>query len=422
MVKEPVIETLVGEQAATLFAGDENEFDFPKEFPLSYAEIQLRQSEDDYILQKLAEKDTPYEEQSFPFGDKEFKLITKENKIVIPEVLQLKAVQYYHLTLCHPGEKRTEATLAQHYTWKGMQKTVEKVCKRCATCQLNKPTLRRVGHLPPKVVEETPWERLCIDLIGPYQIQGIRKGSPERKLHCLTMIDPVTGWFEIAEISAKTADVIINVLEQKWLVRYPRPTEVICDRGKEFMAEVRDTLHNDYGITRKPITTRNPQANSMVERAHQTLHQMFATMRLGMDDNAQDTWDGIIAAVGFAMRATVHSTMRATPMQLVFGRDAIHNVRFQADWQFIKERRQRMIVQNNQRENAKRKPHNYQVGDLVKLEQYQNRAYGKTRFTGPYEIHRVNDNGTVVLRQETANGGAVLQTWNIRKIHPYTQD
>jgi transposase InsO family protein len=236
------------------------------------------------------------------------------------------------------------------------------------------------------------------------------------------MIDPVTGWFEIAEISAKTADVIINVLEQKWLVRYPRPTEVICDRGKEFMAEVRDTLHNDYGITRKPITTRNPQANSMVERAHQTLHQMFATMRLGMDDNAQDTWDGIIAAVGFAMRATVHSTMRATPMQLVFGRDAIHNVRFQADWQFIKERRQRMIVQNNQRENAKRKPHNYQVGDLVKLEQYQNRAYGKTRFTGPYEIHRVNDNGTVVLRQETANGGAVLQTWNIRKIHPYTQD
>jgi hypothetical protein len=31
------------------------------------------------------------------------------------------------------------------------------------------------------------------------------------------MIDPVTGWFEIAEIPEKTADEVINVLEMTWL-------------------------------------------------------------------------------------------------------------------------------------------------------------------------------------------------------------
>jgi transposase InsO family protein len=146
------------------------------------------------------------------------------------------------------------------------------------------------------------------------------------------MIDPVTGWFEIAEIPAKSADVIMDVLEQKWLVRYPRPTEVIMDRGREFYREVQQTLKDDYGITRKLITTRNPQANAMVERAHQTLHTMLNTMKLGQGEDVHETWSGLLAAVGFAMRATVHTTMRATPMELVFGRDAILNIRFQAKW------------------------------------------------------------------------------------------
>jgi primosomal protein N'' len=279
--------------------------------------------------------------------------------------------------------------------------------------------MKALGHLPPKVAEEVPWETLCIDLIGPYLIEGQTKKEPDLKLHCLTMIDPVTGWFELAEIPAKTADVVMDTLEQKWLNRYPRPTMVVMDRGKEFMAEVRKTLKHDYGIQRKLITTRNPQANAMVERAHQTLHSMLATKEIGQGVNPQQKWEGIIAAVGFAMRATVHTTMRATPMQLVFGRDAIHNVRFQADWQYIKERRQKLIIQNNDRENAKRTPHTYQHGDQVMILQYQHRKYGEPKYKGPYQIDRVNDNGTVRLRQDKANGGAVYSTWNIRNIHPY---
>ena len=154
--------------------------------------------------------------------------------------------------------------MAQHYTWKGMQKLIQDVCKKCPTCQLTKPKLKQYGHLPPKEVEEIPWERLCIDLIGPYTISAKRK-SDKITLHCLTMIDPVTGWFEIAEVPAKSAGIIIDVLEQTWLVRYPKPAEVIMDRGREFMAEVRNSLRNDYGIRRKLITTQNPQANAMVE-------------------------------------------------------------------------------------------------------------------------------------------------------------
>ena len=130
-------------------------------------------------------------------------------------------------------------------------------------------------------------------------------------------------------------------------------------------------------------------------------------------------WEGILSAVGFAMRATVHTTMRATPAQLVFGRDAILNVRFEADWQFIKERRQHTIRQNNKKENAKRTPHTYAVGDKVKILHNKQRKHGEPRYKGPYDVTTVYDNGTVKLRMNRNRDGSVFQTWNIRNLLPY---
>ena len=69
------------------------------------------------------------------------------------------------------------------------------------------------------------------------------------------------------------------------------------------MAEVKTLLEDEYGITRKPIMTWNPQANAMLERAHQTLHQMIRTFRVQDQDDIDldDPFSGILAAVGFAM-------------------------------------------------------------------------------------------------------------------------
>jgi hypothetical protein len=72
------------------------------------------------------------------------------------------------------------------------------------------------------------------------------------------------------------------------------------------------------------------------------------------NDLEDGEWKGVLSAVRFAMCATLHTTMRATPMQLVYGRNAIHNISFEADWQYIKLRWQQVIRRNNERENAQR--------------------------------------------------------------------
>ena len=86
------------------------------------------------------------------------------------------------------------------------------VCKSCRTCETYKKQTAKYGKILPKEPEAILWHTLCIDLIGLYKIG---KGKAERKLHCLTMIDPATGWFDIVEVPGKTADVISNELELK---------------------------------------------------------------------------------------------------------------------------------------------------------------------------------------------------------------
>lgn len=310
-----------------------------------------------------------------------------------------------------------ELTMGQHYCWTGMRKTITRVCKACNDCKRLKARHKKYGKVPPKPnVEIIPWHTLCIDLIGPYTIGHDKKH--QTVLHCMTMIDPATGWFEIVQIDEKKADEVANRLEFVWLTRYPWPTEIVMDRGKEFAAEVKDLLKDEYGITRKLITTRNPQANSIVERVHQVLHNMIRSLNI-RDSRDLDSygWEGVLAAVRQAMRSTVHTTLRATPTQLVFGRDALLNVSFEANWQYIKERKQKLIVQNNKRENAKRTDHQYTIGDQVMVRQDPNRKHGSDQFRGPYTVTRVNDNGTVKLSRAT-NGGAVYETWNIRNIDP----
>jgi hypothetical protein len=50
-----------------------------------------------------------------------------------------------------------------------------------------------------------------------------RKGKKDLHLWCLTMIDLATGWFEMQQISNKTAAEVADICETTWFTRYPLP-------------------------------------------------------------------------------------------------------------------------------------------------------------------------------------------------------
>ena len=387
--------------------------------PITYTNIAKHQQKDKNLI-KLAKNNKDYSIKSFCGGGKEHHLIVHNDKIVIPKQLQRTVVNWYHTQLCHPGETRTEATIRQHFTFKGLKEMVHKLCKTCPTCQKTKLSTKKYGKIPPKVAESIPWDKLCVDLIGPYTIK-INSEGEKATLWAVTMIDPATGWFEMKQIRNKEAIEVANIVETTWLSRYPWPTQIVYDKGTEFMGEFAKMVENDYQIKRKGITVRNPQANSILERIHQTLGNILRTFELHQEDyqtlENTTTWDGILAAAMFALRTTYHTTLQATPAQLVFHRDAVLNIPFQPDWLKIKERKQKEIIRNNERENDKRIKHKYKSGDKVLIRTDFKSKYSQNPYDGPYEITQVYDNGTVTIKKKN-----VYERYNIRLLKPYYEN
>ncbi len=83
--------------------------------------------------------------------------------------------------------------------WKGMRTTIRSLLtKSCKSCQVDKRRSQKYGHLPPKTVYTIPWECLHVDLIGPYTLNG--KDNSQIDFMALTMINPASSWFEIADL------------------------------------------------------------------------------------------------------------------------------------------------------------------------------------------------------------------------------
>eukprot|EP00957_Ditylum_brightwellii_P054256 4109386-Ditylum_brightwellii.AAC.1 len=64
-------------------------------------------------------------------------------------------------------------------------------------------------------------------------------------------------------------------------------------------------------------------------------------------------------AVMLATRETMHSTSRATQAQLVFRRDTMLNIQHEANWTYIKERRDKISSKNIKQENATHRKYKY---------------------------------------------------------------
>jgi hypothetical protein len=130
-----------------------------------------------------------------------------------------------------------------------------------------------------------------------------------------------------------------------------------------------------------------------------------------------DPWGEILSSVAWAVRASYHSTFKATPGELVFGQDMIFNMNKVVDWQLAEKQKQDQIIRDNVRENLKRVDHDYNVGDRVMVKRKGMFRKLSRKKSGPYVIERVHSNGTVTIRRGTSS-----ERINIRRIEPIFEE
>jgi Integrase zinc binding domain len=117
-----VMETPRSRLLAEAFAVDASLSD---EFPFQFKNIQLEQQKDQALMTTVRQHPSKYAITNFRGDRTDRKLITRNERIVIPTSLQKRIVWWYHHILCHPGESRPVATIAQHFHWSGMREHVK---------------------------------------------------------------------------------------------------------------------------------------------------------------------------------------------------------------------------------------------------------------------------------------------------------
>jgi hypothetical protein len=146
----------------------------------------------------------------------------------------------------------------------------------------------------------------------------------------------------------------------------------------------------NYDIKAKPTTSHNPQANAIIEQVHKVVNNMLRSFDLEQENLEEDNpFKYFLQSTAWDIRSTYHTTLQATPCQLVFGRDMIHNIAFKANWSLIQKRKQDIINQSNQKENMSQIPYEYKVGDQVLLETPGILRKLLTPRTGPYPVTQV---------------------------------
>ena len=123
----------------------------------------------------------------------------------------------------------------------------------------------------------------------------------------------------------------------------------------------------------------------------------------------KDHWGDYIAYVAWAIQSTIHTTLKVTPAQLVFGRDMIWPITFRANQEELRARQQVQITKDNERENSKRLRYEYKAGDQILLLNPVKKFRKLTILNkGPFVVERPHDNGTVWIRK-----GPVVKAVNI---------
>ena len=202
-----------------------------------------------------------------------------------------------------------EETIKGIFYWPKMRDQIERYVKTCHECQMSKKQRKKYGHLPPKQAESIPWQRVNVDLIGPYTI---KTPSKVHTLQCMTMIDPATSWFEIAHICTASSAETQRLFDSMWLSRYPRLQQVGYDNGSEFKWLFSDLCDN-YGLEKKTTTDYNPQANAIIERVHQVLGNALRTFELEKQDlSGEQPFEPFLTAVAYAIRSMYHTTLSYT--------------------------------------------------------------------------------------------------------------
>lgn len=236
-------------------------------------------------------------------------------KLWVPEGLRQQVIADAHLpsTAAHGGTDKTTALVRRFFFWPGLNTDVRAFVASCAVCKETKApnqTLRPpMGKAFPT---ERPFQRLYIDLLGPYP------RSKAKNTTILIVLDQLTKFVWLKALRKATATIIVQFLENDIFHLVGAPESVMSDNGVQFVAKEFKALLDRYGVNHIRTASHAPQANAS-ERVNRSI---IAAIRAYIDED-QTTWDVQLSAIACALRNAPHASTGQSPYFAAYGQHMI---------------------------------------------------------------------------------------------------
>ncbi|XP_076469670.1 uncharacterized protein LOC143300000 [Babylonia areolata] len=236
---------------------------------------------------------------------------TEYSQVVVPAQLRQGVMKLAHEPPMggHQGGKKTLDRIWKQFFWPGMCADVRRFVSSCDQCQKVSPKPQRVplGKMP---LIDTPFERVAVDLVGP-----ITPASGSGNRYILVVVDYATRYPEAVPLKTVEATTVAEALWEVW-TRVGVPSEILTDRGTQFMSDVMKQMERLLSIRGLATTPYHAQGNGLVERYNGVLKT--ALRKLTQEKPKQ--WDRYIPALLFAYREATQESLGFSPFELLYGR------------------------------------------------------------------------------------------------------
>jgi len=363
----------------------------------------------------------------------------KKGVICVPNARALKdeILREAHSTPLggHVGVDRTLHNLKRCFWWKNMTRDTYEFVRSCDDCQRNKSSTQKPwGLLKPLRIPLRRWQSVSIDFI----VKLPRTASGHTAV--LVIVDRLS---KMVHFVPTTSDVTSAEFAQLFLNNVVRlhglPTEIVSDRGSQFISQFWKKLCEKLGIKRAMSTAFHPQSDGQTERMNRVLEEM---LRHYISPTCDD-WDEFLFAAEFAVNNTVNASTKFTPFYMNYGEHPLTPMSVEIPItnrvndaeviaarisDMVKRARQHLLdAQSRQKKYAdqKRRPCTLKVGDEVLLStknielKVQKNTKLLPRFVGPFKITRAV--GPVAFELDLPAGCKVHKVFHASLLKPYVR-
>ena len=309
--------------------------------------------------------------------------IGEEKTVVSSRAFLIEVVTDAHISMSHPGKTKLSHMLKTTLWHPKLDQIISDICLSCVQCQKSK-VHSGIPHPPVTQIKMTrPFQMVAVDILTlPRTTRGFNA--------CLMTVDHLSKWANIVPIRDKKADTVARSLEERVFPNLPRrPETVLSDNGPEFTAVNFNKILEKKGIRHLYTTPYKPSSNGAIERLNRTILENLRTAA-----SSNTNWDMLLPKIVEDYNNSYHSSINTSPSDFLL--TLPHDIKSGPG------------VSNAAR-TTWREGHPsfvpFKIGSKVLRITHRegNLSTNKLtpRFSGPYEVVRVNENGvTYVLTSE----------------------